>query len=235
MFCNQAMVDDSNVNLPNVTTPESSPFLSDIHITEEQVFGHLSTIDISKASGPDEVGARFLKSAARELCKHLAQLFNKSLQTSTFPDIWKIASVVAVFKNGVKELIQNYRPISLLSIIGTSMERCVFKHLYNYLVESHLITCFQSGFRPGDSTTNQLLYLTNIFGKAIDDENEIRVMFFDISKAFDRVWHACLIHKLQKIGIRGPLLKWFESYLSDRKQKVTIGGCSSRLLILMQL
>ena len=131
-ICNQAMVDDSNVNLPNITTPETSPFLSDIHITEEQVFGHLSTLDISKASGPDGVGARLLKSAARELCRPLAQLFNKSLQTSTFPDIWKIASVVPVFKNGMKELIQNYRPISLLSIIGKSMERCVFKHLYNY-------------------------------------------------------------------------------------------------------
>jgi hypothetical protein len=70
--------------------------------------------------------------------------------------------VVPVFKNGVKELIQNYRSISLLSIIGKSMERCVFKHLYNYLVENQLIACFQSGFRPGDSTTNQLLHLTNI-------------------------------------------------------------------------
>ena len=58
------------------------------------------------------------------------------------------------------------------------MERCVFKHLYNYLVENQHITCFQSGFRPGDSTTNQLLHLTNIFGKAIDDGKEIRVMFF---------------------------------------------------------
>jgi hypothetical protein len=190
------MVDDPNVNLPNITTPESSPFLSEIHITEEQVFDHLSTLDISKASGPDGVGARLLKSAARELSKHLAQLFNKSLQTSTFPDIWKIASVVPVFKNGVKELIQNYRPISLLSIIGKSMERCVFKHLYNYLVENQLIACFQSGFRPGDSTTNQLLHLTNIlFGKAIDDGKEIRVTVFDISKAFDRVWHAGLIYK----------------------------------------
>ena len=65
------MVDDSNVNLPNITTPESSPFLSDIHITEEQVFDHLSTLDISKASGPDRVVARLLKSAARELCKPL--------------------------------------------------------------------------------------------------------------------------------------------------------------------
>ena len=90
---------------------------------------------------------------------------------------------------------------------------------------------FQSGFRPGDSTTNQLLHLTNIFGKAIDDEKEIRVMFFDISKAFGRVWHAGLIYKLQKIGIRGPLLKCFKSYLSDRKQKVTIGkgGSATRI------
>jgi hypothetical protein len=88
-ICNQAMVDDSNV--------KSSPFLSDIHITEEQVFDHLSTLDISKASGPDGVGARLLKSAARELCRPLAQLFSKSLQTSTLPDIWKIASVVPVF------------------------------------------------------------------------------------------------------------------------------------------
>ena len=224
------MVDDSNVNLPNITTPENSPFLSEIHITEEQVFDHLSTLDISKASGPEGVGARLLKSAARELSKPLAQLFSKSLQTSTFPDIWKIASVVPVFKNGVKDLIQKYRPISLLSNIGKSMERCVFKHLYNYLIESQLITCFQSGFRPGDSATNQLLHLTNIFGKAIDDGKEIRVMFFDIRRAFDIVWHAGFSHKLQKIGIRGPLLKWFKSYLSDWKQKATIGGCSSRLL-----
>ena len=97
------------------------------------------------------------------------------------------------------------------------------------MVENQLITCFQSGFRPADSTTNQLLLLANIFGKAIDDGKEIRVMFFDISKAFDRFWHAGLIHKLQKIGSRGTLLQWFKSYLSDRKQKVTIGGCPSRL------
>jgi retron-type reverse transcriptase len=80
------------------------------------------------------------------------------------------------------------------------------------LVENQHITCFQSGFRPGDSTTNQLLHLTNIFGKAIDDGKEIRVMFFDISKAFDRVWHAGLIYKLQKIGIHDPLLKCFKRY-----------------------
>jgi hypothetical protein len=66
IYCfNQAMVDYSNVNLPNITTPENSPFLSKIHITEEQVFDHLSTLDISKASGPEGVGARLLKSAAR--------------------------------------------------------------------------------------------------------------------------------------------------------------------------
>ena len=129
----------------------------------------------------------------------------------------------------MKELIQNHRPISFLSIIGKGMESCVFKYLYNYLVENKLITSFQSGFRSGDSTTDQLLLLANIFGKAIDDGKEIRVMFFDISKAFDIVWHAGLIHKLQNIGSRDPLLKWFNSYLSDRKQRVIIVECPSRL------
>ena len=104
------------------------------------------------------------------------------------------------------------------------MERCVFKHLYNYLIESQLITCFQSGFRPGDSATNQLLHLTNIFGKAIDDGKEIRVMFFDIRRAFDIVWHAGFSHKLQKIGIRGPLLKWFKVICLIGNRKLQLGG-----------
>ena len=79
----------------------------------------------------------------------------------------------------------------------------------------------------GDSTINQLLHITDLFGKALDAGKEIRVVFFDISRAFDRVWHEGLIYKLKSIGIRGNLLKWFMSYLSNRKQKVVISGQSS--------
>ena len=80
---------------------------------------------------------------------------------------------------------------------------------------------------PGDSTVNQLIYITNDIAKALDFGKEIRVVFFDISKAFDRVWHEGLLHKLEKYGIRGDLLKWFKSYLSERRQRVVIGGQTS--------
>ena len=74
---------------------------------------------------------------------------------------------------------------------------------------------------------NRLLYITNEFGKALDDRKEVRVIFCDVSKAFDRVWHMGLLTKLESIGIQGPLLSWIESYLLDRKQRVVINGCCS--------
>ena len=90
------------------------------------------------------------------------------------------------------------------------MERCVYKHVYNFLLENGIITFNQSGFTPGDSAINQLLFITNEFGKALDEGKEIRVVFCDISKAFDRVWHKGLLKKLKSIGIRGSLLSWME-------------------------
>ena len=80
---------------------------------------------------------------------------------------------------------------------------------------------------PGDSTTNQLVEIYNTFCKALDEGKEVRTIFCDISKAFDRVWHKGLLFKLQNVGISGCLLQWFSSYLSGRKQRVVIPGASS--------
>ena len=85
----------------------------------------------------------------------------------------------------------------------------------------------QSGFVPGDSTTNQLLDIYNTFCKALDEGKEIGAVFCDVSKAFDRVWHKGLQFKLNSVGINGTLLKWFTDYLKDRKQNVVLPGVSS--------
>ena len=103
-------------------------------------------------------------------------------------------------------MVSNYRPISLLSCVGKVMERCVFKTLNNYFIEHNVITPFQSGFKSGDSTVNQLLKLYDSFSSALDSSKEIRVIFVDISKAFDKVWHKGLITKLQRVGVNGDLL-----------------------------
>ena len=153
-------------------------------------------------------------------------------------DIWKWhwlhfrkhANVVPVHKKGDKTNVSNYRPISLLSCIGKIFEKCVFKHLHNYIVFHNLLSPVQSGFTPKDSAVFQLIDLYNTFTKAIDEGKEIRVIFCDISKAFDRVWHKGLLFKLRRMGISGPLLDWFRSYLDQRHQRVVIEGSYSDFL-----
>ena len=122
----------------------------------------------------------------------------------------------------------NYHPISLLSSISKIREKIVFKNLYDFLISVGFLNKFQSGFRPGDGTINQLTYIIHTIYQALDMGKEIRMVFLDLSKAFDKVWHRRLIHKLENLGVRDPLLSWFRTYLSNRIQRVTIEGyCST--------
>ena len=107
------------------------------------------------------------------------------------------------------------------------MERCVHKHLTKYFTENNVISPYQSGFVSGDSTINQLLYLSNEFYKALDGGKEIRIIFCDISKAFDRVWHKGLIYKLKSAGLSGSLIDWLSNYLENRLQRVCLNNCTS--------
>ena len=101
-------------------------------------------------------------------------------------------------------------------------ELCSFTN--NFLMEIGFLYKFQSGFRPGDSTINQLIFLVHKIYEALEGGKEVRVVFLDISKAFDKVWHAGLLRKLEALGIQSPSLQWFESHLCNRKQRVVIEG-----------
>ena len=100
------------------------------------------------------------------------------------------------------------------------MEKIIFKHLHNYLLRYNIISDDLSGFRHRDSTINQLLVIYDVIMKNLDIGKDDRFIFCDISKAFDCVWHRGLFYKHRKYGIKGNLLTWFGSYLSDRKQRV---------------
>ena len=141
--------------------------------------------------------------------------------------MWKQANVLPLHKKGDKFVFNNYRPVSLLSCTSKLLEKIVFKNVYNYIRDNNILTPHQSGFRPGDSTTNQLAYLYHEFSKALDLKKDVRIVFCDISKAFDRVWFDGLIYKLRNIGIGGNLLSFFKDYLSDRHQSVVIDGQTS--------
>ena len=163
---------------------------------------------------------------AKELSPVLCIFFNTSLRLGEVPGAFKEAHVTPVPKGGDVTLVSNYRPISLLSNLDKVLERLIFKHLHNHFVSNTILTPFQSGFTPGDSTVNQLTYLYNTLCRALDSGKEVRVIFCDISKAFDRVWHAGLVHKLQAAGISGNFLHWLINYLSNRKQRVVLPGYS---------
>ena len=141
--------------------------------------------------------------------------------------MWKLANVLPLFKKGDVTELNNYRPVSLLPCVSKILERIVFKNLFNYIRDNKLISPHQSGFQPGDSTTNQLSYLYHVFAKALDTKKDVRVVFCDISKAFDRVWHQGLLFKLSSMGVGGGLLAFLKDYLSDRQQRVVIEGQAS--------
>ena len=170
---------------------------------------------------------RILLELSNELSTPFCSLFNQSLRSGTFPTQYKEANVCLVPKKGDTSIVSNYRPISLLNSESKVFERLVFKYLYNHLQDNNLLSSLQSGFIPGDSTTNQLTFLYNTFCQALNSGKEVRAVFCDISKAFDRVWHSGLLHKLHAAGVTGETLAWFKNYLSDRKQRVVLPSTSS--------
>ncbi len=187
----------------------------------------LKSLKTGKACGNDGINNRILKELRTELAQPLCSLFNMSIHTSIVPDVWKEANVTPIFKKNDPSVTANYRPISLLSAIGKAFEKIVHKRLFDFLAENNILSPLQSGFVPCDSTANQLVDIYNTFCKALDDGKEVRAIFCDISKAFDRVWHKGLIYKLETTGIKGRLLNWFHDYLSNRRQRVVIPGATS--------
>ena len=142
-------------------------------------------------------------------------IFQESLKKGIFPEIWKKVNVVPIHKKEDKTLIKNYRPISLLPIFGKILERVIYNSLFNYFLSNKLFTPSQSGFLPGDSSIAQLLSVIHEIQTAFDNNPivDVRGVFLDISKAFDKVWHEGLVFKLKSYGVEGELLSLLKNYL----------------------
>jgi len=225
-FASQCSVNESNHDLPPMHNANANS-LQSILITQEEVIDSIKCLKVGKASGPDGIDNRILKEAMHQLSNPLCDLFNSCLNTCKMPSCWKTANVCPIFKKGDPSLASNYRPISLLNTTEKIFERILHKHIFNFLRANAFFAPTQSGFLPGDSTVNQLTYIYNSFCRALDNGLEVRVVFFDISKAFDKVWHKGVLCKLQQAGIRGNLLSFLSNYLADRKQTVILPGSHS--------
>ena len=230
-FSNQCKLIINNSTLP-VFNYVTEARIDSINIEIAEILSLIQKLDTNKANGPDEISCRMLLICDNSIVLPLKIIFNSILITGIYPAKWKSANVIPIHKKANKQDVKNYRPISLLPICAKIFEKIVFKQLYSYFVSNNLITKNQSGFRSGDSTINQLIDLCNVIYKSFDEPNsyEVRAIFLDISKAFDKVWHEGLIYKLKQNGVCGSVLEFLNDYLEDRHQRVVINGYSSKFL-----
>ena len=214
--------------------PETPYDLDTIVFTQYEVLNVINSLDASKACGPDKVPTRFLKMVAIYISEPLSKIFNKSLAAGKYPNLWKEANVKPVFKGkGSPSDVTNYRPISLLPCLSKILEKLMFKRMYEHITLHDLITDNQSGYRPGHNTQLQLLYLTDKLYKSLDQSEDFTIIYLDISRYFEKIWHNGLLAKCKfEFGIRGQVLSWLRSYLDGRSQMVQVGNEQSLPLTL---
>ena len=137
--------------------------------------------------------------------------------------------MVPVFKNvGERSTAKNYRPVSLLSVVSKVFEKHVNNRIVDHLEKCGLFSDFECGFRSFRSTPDLLTVLSDRIARAFNRHEATRAVALDIFKAFDRVWHAGLLHKLKSYGISGQIFGLISSFLSNRRLRVVLDGKSSQ-------
>ena len=157
----------------------------------------------------------------------LTILYQASLDSGILPTIWKAATVAPIFKKGDRNKPSNYRPISLTVICCKLLEHIIHSSMMRHFDSCNILTDFQHGFRKARSCESQLIITVDDIANNLDDGLQTDLILLDFSKAFDKVPHLRLLHKLQHYGVKGSLLTWISNFLQGRVQKVNLDGESS--------
>ena len=202
--------------------------LSIITVEAADVAKKITNLKENSAPGPLKFTPRILKELRDVISLPLSIIFNKSILSGEVPSDWRCANVASVFKKGSRAIAENYRPISLTSIICKILESIIHRSIVAHLKQYDLINSSQHGFRQHRSCLTNLLEYLETLTSLIDAGHNVDVFYLDLSKAFDRVPHQRLLAKLKCHGIDGKIFNWVKSWLSDRKQRTVLNGhCSS--------
>ena len=158
----------------------------------------------------------------------LTFIFQSSLDQGQLPQDWKSANITPIYKKGNRTDPANYRPISLTSTCSKILEHIIYSSISTHLSNYNILCINQHGFRTGLSCDTQLLGAINDFHHCLDTGTHIDALFLDFTKAFDKVSHRKLCHKLSCYGVNGNLLRWIKDYLTDHSQYVLLEGISSK-------
>ena len=201
----------------------------DIEFSADRIKSILNAIDINKAQGPDAINGAVLKNCSASLAYPLTKMFSLIYNVGYIPSEWKLSNVVPVHKKDDKGNVENYRPISLISLVMKVLERIMYEELLARTETK--IDPRQHGFLRNKSCNTNLLSFTNSVSLSLHDKVEVDVIYFDFAKAFDTVSHDIILYKLKtQYNIDGTLLKFFVNYLQGRRQRVVIENAESECI-----
>ena len=209
--------------LPRINSTPSEVYIEDVTFHATDITTLLRNLDPNSAAGPDGIPPILLKECANEITPTLTKIFRHSLDTGTIPTVCEKANITPIFKKGNKQDPNNYRPISITSVVCKILERLVANQILSFSLTTGCIPPQQHGFIPGRSITTNLLTCLRDWTYALDKGTPIDVIYLDFSKAFDKVPTRRLCYKLYHMGIRGKLLRWIEAFLTNRNYRVKIG------------
>ena len=209
-------------------TPTDHPDAKPIVVNRKGVLKLLKDINPYKATGPDAIPGRLLKTLCDEVVDTLCTIFQASFDQGIIPQAWKKAYVLPIFKKGDRHKAANYRPISLTSICCKLLEHIVHSHVISHLDSNHMLNTAQHGFRKYRSCETQLILTVQDLANGLNDGEQIDAILLDFSKAFDKVPHQRLLGKLEHYGVRGNLNRWIADFLTHRQQEVVLEGVHSK-------
>ena len=219
-------IDSSNSLLKdNISSNVNSLFLQPI--VPAKVYQEIHNLSIKKSAGPENVPIKFYSMANECISNLLCCLFNLCIENVFFPSTLKLAKVIPMYKSGKHCSPNNYRPISLLSPVSKVFEGLISKRLLGFLNENNIIADQQFGFRKKHATTHVVTDVYTQISNNLDVKKHTCIILLDLRKAFDTVNHSILLQKLEKYGIRGNVLQFFQSYLSKRLQFVFVNNYKS--------
>ena len=201
-----------------------SDYLGPLVVTPELVAKKIKAMKDNKSPGVDGIPPKLLMETVEQISIPLARVFNLSLKEGVVPFERKEANIIPLFKKGSRNKSENYRPVSLTSVICKLLERLIKDHMVEFLVKHKLLNSSQHGFLKARSClTNMLCFLEEIT-KWIDVGSPVDIIYLDFQKAFDKVPHQRLLLKLKAHGIGDSITDWIEQWLTDRRQRVVVDG-----------
>jgi len=214
---------DDGSPLPDLG-PSTHPTMRDIEFSTPGIEKLLQGLKPHKAAGPDDIAARYLKETASIIAPALQRIFTTSYLTGDTPNDWKMANICPVFKKGERYQAANYRPVSLTCISAKIMEHCIVSNMLDHMEENKIFYPLQHGFRRQLSTETQLITFVQQLATELKNGHQVDSVILDFSKAFDKVCHRLLLHKLQFYGINGLTKQWISAFLTGRSQQVVVNG-----------